>query len=85
MLAVCIYYSSSVEPEVRESVGFFHISDFMSQSDLFLQVKNRPTSIEWDGMASETLYTLVLTDPDAPSRKDPKFRQVGEELQLPLR
>lgn len=39
------------------------------------QVKNRPASIEWDGMDSGKLYTLVLTDPDAPSRKDPKFRE----------
>ncbi|ELK15506.1 Phosphatidylethanolamine-binding protein 1 [Pteropus alecto] len=37
------------------------------------QVKNRPTSIVWDGLDSGKLYTLVLTDPDAPSRKDPKF------------
>uniref|UniRef100_A0A8V5H836 Phosphatidylethanolamine-binding protein 1 n=1 Tax=Melopsittacus undulatus TaxID=13146 RepID=A0A8V5H836_MELUD len=39
------------------------------------QVQNRPTSIEWDGCDPQKLYTLVLTDPDAPSRKDPKFRE----------
>ncbi|CAH2295981.1 phosphatidylethanolamine-binding 1 [Pelobates cultripes] len=39
------------------------------------QVQNRPTSIEWDGMDNNKLYTLVLTDPDAPSRKNPKFRE----------
>uniref|UniRef100_G3U352 Phosphatidylethanolamine-binding protein 1 n=1 Tax=Loxodonta africana TaxID=9785 RepID=G3U352_LOXAF len=39
------------------------------------QVKNRPTSIAWDGLDSGKLYTLVLTDPDAPSRKDPKYRE----------
>ncbi|KAM4808475.1 phosphatidylethanolamine-binding protein 1-like [Rhinophrynus dorsalis] len=39
------------------------------------QVQNRPTSIEWDGMDSNKLYTLILTDPDAPSRKNPKFRE----------
>nr|KAF6282610.1 phosphatidylethanolamine binding protein 1 [Myotis myotis] len=39
------------------------------------QVKNRPTGISWDGLDSSKLYTLVLTDPDAPSRKDPKFRE----------
>lgn len=39
-----------------------------------LQVQHRPTSIEWDGCDPQKLYTLVLTDPDAPSRKDPKFR-----------
>ncbi|EOA93994.1 Phosphatidylethanolamine-binding protein 1, partial [Anas platyrhynchos] len=40
-----------------------------------LQGQNRPTSIEWDGCDPQKLYTLVLTDPDAPSRKDPKFRE----------
>ncbi|XP_043304373.1 phosphatidylethanolamine-binding protein 1-like [Cervus canadensis] len=39
------------------------------------QVKNRPTSITWDGLDPGKLYTLVLTDPDAPSRKDPKYRE----------
>ncbi len=39
------------------------------------QVKNRPVSITWQGCDSSKLYTLVLTDPDAPSRKDPKFRE----------
>ncbi|KAK2093082.1 Phosphatidylethanolamine-binding protein 1 [Saguinus oedipus] len=39
------------------------------------QVKNRPTSISWDGLYSGKLYTLVRTDPDAPSRKDPKYRE----------
>ncbi|XP_055467925.1 phosphatidylethanolamine-binding protein 1-like [Psammomys obesus] len=39
------------------------------------QVKNRPSSISWDGLDPGKLYTLVLTDPDAPSRKDPKYRE----------
>ncbi|XP_062940526.1 phosphatidylethanolamine-binding protein 1-like [Cynocephalus volans] len=39
------------------------------------QVKNRPTSIEGYGLDPGKLYTLVLTDPDAPSRKDPKYRE----------
>ena len=42
------------------------------------QVKNRPTSITWDDLDPGKLYTLVLTDPDAPSMKDPKYLQVGE-------
>lgn len=49
----------------------------------FLQVKNRPTSIAWDGLDSSKLYTLVMTDPDAPSRKDPKYRQVGHRWVTP--
>ncbi|KAG7318151.1 hypothetical protein KOW79_017906 [Hemibagrus wyckioides] len=39
------------------------------------QVQNRPTVIEWEGCDSSKLYTLAMTDPDAPSRKDPKFRE----------
>ncbi|MEQ2238540.1 hypothetical protein ILYODFUR_034097, partial [Ilyodon furcidens] len=37
------------------------------------QVQSRPTCIEWEGCDPSKLYTLALTDPDAPSRKDPKF------------
>ncbi|CAK9807376.1 Phosphatidylethanolamine-binding protein homolog F40A3.3 [Anthophora quadrimaculata] len=37
------------------------------------QVKDPPT-ITWDGNANE-YYTVCMTDPDAPSRKDPKFRE----------
>ncbi|XP_063127302.1 phosphatidylethanolamine-binding protein 1 isoform X1 [Rattus norvegicus] len=44
------------------------------------QVMNRPSSISWDGLDPGKLYTLVLTDPDAPSRKDPKFRPVGGKV-----
>ncbi|XP_037673215.1 phosphatidylethanolamine-binding protein 1 [Choloepus didactylus] len=39
------------------------------------QVKDRPTRIEWDGLDPGTLYTLVLTDLDAPSRSNPKYRE----------
>ncbi|XP_033308140.1 protein D2-like isoform X1 [Bombus bifarius] len=37
------------------------------------QVKD-PPSVKWDGDAS-VFYTLCMTDPDAPSRKEPKFRE----------
>ncbi|KAI4492280.1 hypothetical protein M0802_009861 [Mischocyttarus mexicanus] len=37
------------------------------------QVKDQPT-VKWAGDAN-TFYTLCMTDPDAPSRKDPKFRE----------
>ncbi|XP_076759629.1 protein D2 isoform X2 [Xylocopa sonorina] len=37
------------------------------------QVKDPPT-VTWNGDAN-TFYTLCMTDPDAPSRKDPKFRE----------
>lgn len=39
------------------------------------QVQGRPTTVEWEGCDPSKLYTLALTDPDAPSRKDPKFRE----------
>ncbi|KAL0100000.1 hypothetical protein PUN28_019467 [Cardiocondyla obscurior] len=37
------------------------------------QVKDEPT-VQWDGEAN-AFYTLCMTDPDAPSRKEPKFRE----------
>ncbi|XP_028313473.1 phosphatidylethanolamine-binding protein 1 [Gouania willdenowi] len=39
------------------------------------QVQHRPTCLEWEGCDVTKLYTLALTDPDAPSRKEPKFRE----------
>lgn len=39
------------------------------------QVQSRPTCIEWAGCDSSKLYTLALTDPDAPSRQTPRFRE----------
>lgn len=38
------------------------------------QVQNPPDHLKWQAEAG-ALYTLVLTDPDAPSRKDPQFRE----------
>lgn len=38
------------------------------------QVKDIPTSISWPTEAG-ALYTLCMTDPDAPSRQTPKFRE----------
>lgn len=37
------------------------------------QVKDQPT-ISWNG-ASDQFYTVAMTDPDAPSRKEPKYRE----------
>ncbi|KAG8232386.1 hypothetical protein J437_LFUL012529 [Ladona fulva] len=37
------------------------------------QVKDQPT-VSWEA-DSDSYYTLCMTDPDAPSRKDPKFRE----------
>ncbi|XP_031618986.1 protein D2-like [Contarinia nasturtii] len=37
------------------------------------QVKDRP-NVEWNA-DPDTFYTLAMTDPDAPSRQDPKFRE----------
>ncbi|XP_066598716.1 protein D2-like isoform X2 [Prorops nasuta] len=37
------------------------------------QVKD-PPNVKWDADAN-TFYTLCMTDPDAPSRKEPKFRE----------
>ncbi|KAH8383826.1 hypothetical protein KR009_010719 [Drosophila setifemur] len=37
------------------------------------QVKGQPT-VEWDAQPGD-FYTLIMTDPDAPSRAEPKFRE----------
>ncbi|XP_049326266.1 phosphatidylethanolamine-binding protein 1-like [Astyanax mexicanus] len=39
------------------------------------QVQNFPTLMDWEGCDSSKLYTLILTDPDAPSRNDPVMRE----------
>ncbi|KAF7692358.1 phosphatidylethanolamine-binding protein 1-like [Silurus meridionalis] len=39
------------------------------------QVQSQPTVVEWEGCDPTKLYTLALTDPDVPSKKDPKFRE----------
>ena len=66
------FEESKVKERVLVSSAFL---TFKLQICSFLQVKNRPTSITWDGLDPGKLYTLVLTDPDAPSRKDPKYRE----------
>ncbi|XP_017102722.2 protein D2 [Drosophila bipectinata] len=37
------------------------------------QVKDQP-NVEWDAQPGD-YYTLIMTDPDAPSRAEPKFRE----------
>lgn len=41
------------------------------------QVQHIPLSITWP-TEPNALYTLVLTDPDAPSRQQPKYRYVDD-------
>lgn len=38
------------------------------------QVKDIPTHLKWPS-DDKSLYTLVMTDPDAPSRQSPKYRE----------
>ncbi|XP_022212991.1 protein D3 [Drosophila obscura] len=42
------------------------------------QVKDEPrvTWVSPEGEGSETLLTLLMVDPDAPSREDPEFREI---------
>ncbi|XP_069070584.1 phosphatidylethanolamine-binding protein 1-like [Pleurodeles waltl] len=39
------------------------------------QVKEKPTVFDWPGADKSKLYTVIFTDPDVPSRKDPKLRE----------
>ncbi|XP_036325215.1 protein D3-like [Rhagoletis pomonella] len=38
------------------------------------QVKNQP-KVEWKPVSADTYYTLIMTDPDAPSRAKPELRE----------
>lgn len=49
--------------------------DELGKVKILTQAKNRPSSISWDSLDPGKVYTLILTDPDAPSKKDPKFRE----------
>ncbi|XP_029426852.1 phosphatidylethanolamine-binding protein 1 [Rhinatrema bivittatum] len=59
---------------LRVKYGSLEI-DELGQTLTPTQVQKRPTSIEWDGIDPSKHYTLLLVDPDAPSRKDPKYRE----------
>ncbi|CAH1103325.1 unnamed protein product [Psylliodes chrysocephalus] len=39
------------------------------------QVKDEPSTLTWTA-DPETFYTVAMVDPDAPSRQDPKLREV---------
>src|SRR5699024_10404443 len=39
------------------------------------QVKDQPISVRWP-TEPDALYTLVFSDPDAPSRTEPRFREI---------
>ncbi|EDV94650.1 protein D2 [Drosophila grimshawi] len=39
------------------------------------QVKDQP-QVNWENDAPTALHTLLMVDPDAPSRADPKFREI---------
>lgn len=42
-------------------------------------VKDPPITINWNS-EKQTYYTLAMVDPDAPSRSEPKFREVNHWL-----
>lgn len=39
------------------------------------QVKDEPTVV-WEPKQETPLYTLLMVDPDAPTRSDPKYREI---------
>ena len=54
--------------------------DTLDEPDIVITPMNLPfanadSTGEGDDLAKEVSYTLVMTDPDAPSRADPKYRQ----------
>lgn len=54
--------------------------DTLDEPDIVITPMNLPfanadSTGEGDDFAKEVSYTLVMTDPDAPSAEDPKYRQ----------
>ena len=54
--------------------------DTLDEPDVVITPMNLPfanadSTGEGDDLVKEVSYTLVLTDPDAPSKADPKYRQ----------
>jgi len=56
--------------EVKFSAGDLKLGNTFTPT----QVKDPPVSITWPTEPG-AFYTLCMTDPDAPSRKEPKFRE----------
>lgn len=48
------------------------------------QVKDAPTNISWPADSS-SLYTLLMVDPDAPSRANPTFREINHWLVINIK
>ena len=65
----------SFEPTVDLKVSFYAPGGADVQEGAQLSVKqvSLPPSLSISGAAPETLFTVLLTDPDAPSVEDPKF------------
>lgn len=77
--------SSGIIPDVIDSSPATTLSVTYGSDAVLLgneltptQVKGRPT-VNWDA-APGAYYTLAMVDPDAPSRADPKFREVKHWL-----
>ncbi|XP_046982767.1 protein D3-like [Schistocerca americana] len=69
-------YVPDVVPQEPSSVLNVHYGKHAVENGNQLtptDVKDHP-SVTWDA-EKDTYYTLAMTDPDAPSRKDPKFRE----------
>lgn len=63
-----------VLPEQVIQVKYGDLEVNMGNSLTPTQVKKPPTSISWP-VEDGAFYTLLMTDPDAPSRHNPKFRE----------
>ncbi|KAG8198765.1 hypothetical protein JTE90_023527 [Oedothorax gibbosus] len=78
----CIVYKSSkvvpdvvsVGPKLTALIRFDGVVVNMGNELTPTMVKDPPTSVHWP-MEDQKLYTLCLTDPDAPSRDEPKLRE----------
>ncbi|KAG1664211.1 Phosphatidylethanolamine-binding protein 1 [Nymphon striatum] len=64
----------SKEPASKIEVEYNGIAVNLGNILTPTQVQNIPTKIHWEADVN-TFHTLIFTDPDAPSRENPKFRE----------
>eukprot|EP00051_Salpingoeca_urceolata_P031883 m.13367 g.13367 ORF g.13367 m.13367 type:complete len:217 (+) comp4540_c0_seq1:63-713(+) len=65
---------SAAPPELLTVAHPCGFSPGMAATVTPTQVLERPTALSWPGLDPKSFYTVMLVDPDAPSKADPKFK-----------
>lgn len=68
------------------SVTYAHTKDLTPGQELTpTEVKHQPTKISWPVQDSTAYYTLLMMDPDAPSRRRPRMRNLVHWMVVNIR